>query len=99
MWSSYLGDLRKATKATENRRFEQVRFLEARTSLLFGDKDSMKRFVGVKQLAEELGVKRGTLYLWVHMRQIPHFKIGRLVKFDPKEIDGWLKDKAVHVMT
>lgn len=58
----------------------------------------MKRFIGIKELEEELGVKRSTLYDWVHTRQIPHLKIGRLVKFDPREIDRWLKEKTVKVI-
>ncbi len=56
-----------------------------------------KRFLGIKQLAEYLGVRESTLYAWVHTRQIPYYKIGRLVKFKLFEIDRWLEEKKIGV--
>lgn len=54
-----------------------------------------KRFVGITDLAQYLGLTKGTLYVWVCQRRIPYLKIGKLVKFDIIEIDQWLKDKRV----
>lgn len=54
-----------------------------------------KRFLGIKELSEYLGIKETTLYVWSCYKKIPHFKIGRLVKFDLKEIENWLKDKKI----
>jgi len=54
-----------------------------------------RRFVGIKYLSEYLGIPKGTLYVWTCYKKIPHFKIGRIVKFDLKEIEKWLKDKKV----
>ena len=45
--------------------------------------------------AEYLGLSKGTLYVWVCHRKIPYFKVGRLVKFDIKEIELWLKENSV----
>ena len=54
-----------------------------------------KRFIGIRDCAEYLGVTRGTLYVWVCHRKIPYLKVGRLVKFDLKAIEEWLKANAV----
>lgn len=56
-----------------------------------------KRYLGIKQLADYLGVKEGTLYQWVFYRRIPFVRIGRLVKFDLRRIEEWLKESSVEV--
>ena len=48
-------------------------------------------------VAERLGVRPKTIYAWVHMRQIPYVKMGRLVKFDPKDIDAWIQSRKVRM--
>ena len=53
----------------------------------------MKKLIGVKELAEYLDVKENTIYGWVYTKQIPYYKLGRLVKFDVEEIDRWLEKK------
>ena len=40
----------------------------------------IKRFYKIQELSEYLGVEVSTLYGWVHTRQIPYYKIGRLRK-------------------
>lgn len=55
----------------------------------------MDSFKNINDIAVFLGVKVATVYLWVHTRQIPHYKIGRLVKFNQKEIEGWVKERYV----
>jgi excisionase family DNA binding protein len=54
-----------------------------------------KRFLGVEELSQYLGLTKGTLYVWVCQRRIPYLKIGKLVKFDIIEIEKWLKDRRV----
>jgi excisionase family DNA binding protein len=54
-----------------------------------------KRYLGIIELSEYLGLTKGTLYVWVCQRKIPFLKIGKLVKFDLEEIGDWLKDKRV----
>lgn len=56
-----------------------------------------KRFIGVSECAEYLGVKTATLYAWTYEKRIPYVKMGRLVKFDLKELEGWIKDRKVKV--
>jgi len=54
-----------------------------------------KRYVGTQELSEYLGLTKGTLYVWVCQRKIPYLKVGKLVKFDLKEIDDWLTGKRI----
>jgi len=39
-------------------------------------------------------MKRDTVYKWISERQMPGHKIGRLWKFDRKEVDAWVKSGA-----
>ena len=54
-----------------------------------------KRFLNVNEVAEYLGVEASTIYAWVHTRQIPFYKVGRLVKFKQDQIDRWIENKKV----
>lgn len=54
-----------------------------------------KRFIGVDDLAQYLGLSRGTLYVWVCQRKIPYLKMGGALRFDLREIEGWIKDKKI----
>jgi len=53
------------------------------------------KYLSPKELADMLGVDITTVYGWTSDRQIPFIKIGRLVRFDPIKINGWLKQKTV----
>lgn len=57
-----------------------------------------RRYVGVIELSEYFGLSVDTLYDWVYRKKIPYFKIGRLVRFDLREIDKWAQDKRVEEM-
>ncbi len=50
-----------------------------------------RRYFGIKEMANYLGIAEGTLYSWVCYRKIPFFKVGRLVKFDMVIIDEWIQ--------
>jgi excisionase family DNA binding protein len=56
-----------------------------------------RNLVGPKELAQYLDLSINTVYAWVNMRRIPFFKIGRLVKFDLREIDNWRDSMKVEV--
>jgi excisionase family DNA binding protein len=49
------------------------------------------RWLSVDEIAEHLGIKRDTVYRWVNDRQMPGHKIGRLWKFNKKEVDEWVR--------
>lgn len=51
-----------------------------------------ERWLSVGEIAEHLGVKKDTIYKWVRTTDIPSHKIGRLVKFQIKEVDKWVRD-------
>lgn len=44
----------------------------------------------IKDLAEQLRIKPGTLYAWAAQGKIPCRKIHGLVRFDQHDIDRWL---------
>ena len=56
-----------------------------------------KRFLGIKELSEYLGIAVGTIYVWICHRKIPYVKVGRLVKFDMRKIEKWLEETSVEV--
>ena len=50
------------------------------------------RWLSVEEIAEHLGIKKYTVYKWVKTRQMPFHKVGRLLKFQLKEIDRWVRE-------
>ncbi len=57
-----------------------------------------KRYLGIKELAEYLGLSIGTVYSWVCYKKIPYIKMGRLVKFDLKRINEWVEENSIAVI-
>lgn len=51
------------------------------------------RLIDVQILSSILSVKPKTIYDWISENKIPHFKLGKLVRFDEHEILKWLKNK------
>jgi excisionase family DNA binding protein len=49
----------------------------------------------VARLSEYLSVKKSTVYALVEQKQIPHYRLGRLARFRPQEIEEWLQSKKV----
>ena len=45
-------------------------------------------------MSEYLDVKLSTIYQWTHIGYIPHFKLGRFVRFKEKDVLEWLESKA-----
>lgn len=52
----------------------------------------MKQYLDIAALSERLEIKRSTLYAWAEQGMIPHLKLGRLLRFDPDEIEAWLQN-------
>lgn len=48
----------------------------------------------VKDIAELLSVKPGTVYDWVENNEIPFVRIGRTIRFDREQIDIWIASKT-----
>ena len=53
------------------------------------------KLMDINQLAEMLNVKKKTIYDWVHKDLIPYVKLGRLLRFDPNDIEQWIKKRRV----
>ena len=49
-----------------------------------------ERWLSVDEIAGHLGIKRDTVYKWISERRMPGHKIGRLWKFNKKEVDAWV---------
>ena len=45
----------------------------------------------VKDVAEEFGVHKNTVYDWVKERDVPHYRVGRVLRFDLSEVREWLQ--------
>ena len=48
----------------------------------------------IKDLAEQLRIKRSTLYAWVSQNKIPCVRIHGLIRFRSEDIEGWLSGFA-----
>ena len=53
------------------------------------------KYLNVQELASHINVKVKTIYSWISLKEIPYFKLGRLVRFEKDEIDRWLEQKKV----
>jgi len=51
-----------------------------------------KKLLTISDVSEYLNIKTKTLYAKVEAGDIPHYRIGRLVRFRLDEIDAWLED-------
>jgi excisionase family DNA binding protein len=49
--------------------------------------------------AEYLGLSKLTLYEWVSQRKIKYVKVGRLVKFDARQLERWIEKHTVKALT
>lgn len=49
-----------------------------------------KRLLTISELAVYLSIKQKTIYAKVEAGEIPHYRIGRLIRFRLDEIDAWL---------
>ena len=49
-------------------------------------------FWSVGQVASYLSIKSSTIYTWAKTGEIPHYKIGKMVRFRKVDIDAWIED-------
>ena len=52
------------------------------------------RWLSVEEIAEYLGISKGTVYTWIAKQQMPTHKVGRLWKFKAVEVDNWVLEGA-----
>lgn len=53
----------------------------------------MERLLTPKQVCELLQVDLSTVYLWTHTEFIPHYKLGRSVRFQEMDVLEWLQKR------
>ena len=49
----------------------------------------------VNEIARELGLKSGTIRLWVSQRRVAHFKLGRAVRIPRSELERLMKESLI----
>lgn len=54
--------------------------------------------IDIQEAASRLGISVKTLYAWVHLRKVPYVKVGRLVRFDARDINTWIEKQKVPEM-
>ena len=52
-----------------------------------------QNFLTIQEVSRYLGIKPKTLYARVN--EIPHYKVGRLIRFRKDEIDAWMQKHRV----
>ena len=56
----------------------------------------MDKLLTVEEITKMLGIKKSTLYSWVHAKSIPHIKIGRrCLRFRESDIKEWIASMEV----
>ena len=50
-----------------------------------------KEFLNINEVSEYLGLKKSTLYFYVENGDIPHYRIGRLIRFKKQEVNQWME--------
>ncbi len=53
------------------------------------------RLMNAEEAAKFLGIKKSTVYAWVAQRRLPYIKVGRLLKFRPRALERWLKEREI----
>lgn len=50
--------------------------------------------MSIAELSQWLQLAKGTIYNWVYQRRLPFVKVGRALRFDPKEIERVLSNST-----
>ncbi len=53
--------------------------------------ESIHEYLTIQQLADYLSIKPSSLYSKIS--EIPHYRIGRLLRFRRREVDAWIETK------
>jgi excisionase family DNA binding protein len=59
----------------------------------------MTKLISAEEQAKNLSVSPKTLYSWAKQRKIPHVRLEGRVLFDPVEVEGWLKNHKICVVS
>lgn len=53
-----------------------------------------EKFLTVEQVAEYLSLSKATVYQWASEKRIPHYRMGRAIRFKQAEIESWLSERC-----
>lgn len=53
------------------------------------------QWLSLREIAESLGTRRGTIYKWIEGKGMPGHRIGHYRKFKKDEVDAWIKSGKV----
>lgn len=56
---------------------------------------TIPQLVTLKELSTLLSLSVSTLSKWVMDNRVPHYKLGRAVRFNPEEVSAWLAKRKV----
>ena len=59
----------------------------------------MEKLLTVQELADYLGVSKGTVLHWCQRREIPFIRLPKGIRLRYSEIEAWLKRKRVKAVT
>lgn len=51
----------------------------------------MKEFLTIDEVSEYLNLKKSTLYSLVGTGELPHYRIGRLIRFKRDDVETWME--------
>lgn len=52
-------------------------------------------YLDVKQASAHINIKSKTLYSLAAKKQIPHYRIGTMLRFKAEELEAWMQEKKV----
>ena len=52
-------------------------------------------FLTISEASHYLGIKTSTFYCMVEQKEIPHYRVGRLIKFTKGDLDAFMQDHRV----
>ncbi len=58
----------------------------------------MEEILNIDELSDYVKIKKSSLYSKVARREIPHYKIGHLLRFKRSEIDLWVEESKVETL-
>lgn len=56
---------------------------------------NLSEYLKIEDISAYLNIKSKTLYAMVESGNIPHYRIGRLIRFKREDVDSWMKAKKV----
>jgi excisionase family DNA binding protein len=56
----------------------------------------LNKYLTIDELGEFLKMKRSTLYSLVENGELPHYRIGRLIRFKLEDVEFWMESHKSH---